>query len=127
MVIMELDGSLDDPSYVRNLPAEERVGNQNVFPFCLGIAGTEVNLMLRYLLAPDWWPLVQQQEHQFVTGETRVGSSVCHVNCSFRQRRAQGDSEEPFYLVDDLSVSRWHKLRRRRSKLFGIEFGKGEL
>ena len=66
MVIMELDGSLDDPSYVRNLPSEERGGNQNVFPFCLGVAGTEVNLMLRYLLAAEWWPLVHRQEHQFV-------------------------------------------------------------
>lgn len=124
MVIMELDGSLDDPSYVRNLPAEERSGNQNVFPFCLGIAGTEVNLMLRYLLAPDWWPLVQQQEHQFVTGETRVGSSVCHVNCSFRQRRAQGDAEEPFYLVEELPVSRLCKLWRKIVRICGKVFAR---
>ena len=91
-------GLLDDPSYVSN-PAEERIANQNVFPFSLGVAGMQVNLMLRYLLAADWWPLVQQQEHQFVTGETRVLGGECHENCSFRKIRARGDAETPSYIV----------------------------
>ena len=99
MVVMELDGSLDDPSYVSNLPPEERDANQNVFPFSLGVAGMEVNLMLRYLLAADWWPLVRQQDYQFVTAETRIINSECHPNCSFLQRRAKGDLENPSYLV----------------------------
>lgn len=51
MVTMELDGSLNDPSYVTNLPNEERESNQNVFPFSLSVAGMKINLMLRYLLA----------------------------------------------------------------------------
>ena len=71
-VIMELDGSLDDPSYVSNLPPDERTGNQNVFPFSQSVAGMEVNLLLRYLIANDWWPPVHQQDYQFVTGQTRV-------------------------------------------------------
>ena len=120
MVIMELDGSLDDPSYVRDLPIEERAGNQNVFPFCLGVAGTEVNLMLRYLLAAEWWPPVNQQEHQFVTGETGTGNTECHVNCSFRQRRALGDVEEPFYLVSERPVASWRALWGRFTKVFDI-------
>ena len=99
LVVMELDGSLDDSSYVSNLPPEERVGNQNVFPFSLGVAGMEVNLMLRYLLAADWWPLVRQQDYQFVTAETRIINEECNPHCSFRQRRAQGDAEYPSYLV----------------------------
>lgn len=122
MVVMELDGSLDDPSYVRNLPIEERVGNQNVFPFCLGVAGTAVNLMLHYLLAQDWWPLVQQQEYQFVTGETRASSSECHSNCSFRRRHAMGDAEEPFYLVEDPQPSRWRALWRTCARVFDKVF-----
>lgn len=121
-VIMELDGSLDDPSYVRNLPADERTGNQNVFPFCLGVAGTEVNLMLRYLLAPEWWPRVQQLEHQFVTGETRAGNFECHVNCSFRERRAQGDTVEPFYLTEDPPVPRRRTMWQRLLKFFDIGY-----
>ena len=100
-VVLELDGSLDDPAYVINLPSEQRQANQNVFPFSLSVAAMEVNLMLRYILASDWWPQVQQQDYQFVTGKTRVINSHCHPNCSFPQRRAQGDSERPFYLTDD--------------------------
>ena len=101
MVVTELDGSLDDPSYIANLPAEERGGNQNVFPFSLGVAGMEVNLMLRCLLAQDWWPPVAQQEYQFLTARTSVSNETCHQHCAFRQRRAQGDAEAPHYLIDD--------------------------
>ena len=108
MVVMELDGSLDDPSYVSNLPPEERVGNQNVFPFSLGVASMEINLMLRYLLAADWWPPVQQQEHQFLTGETSINNGKCHPNCTFIQRKAQGDLEKPFYLTEESRRYQWY-------------------
>ena len=101
MVVMELDGSLDDPSYVRHLSPEERGSNQNVFPFSLGVAGMEVNLMLRYLLALDWWPLVRQQDYQFVTAETRIINDNCQPHCTFIPRRAQGDIENPSYLVKE--------------------------
>ena len=101
MVVMELDGSLDDPSYIGNLPPEEQGGNQNVFPFSLGVAGMEVNLMLRYLLSPDWWPLARQQEYQFVTAETRIINEDCYPSCSFILRRGQGDLENPPYLIEE--------------------------
>ena len=118
MVVMELDGSLDDPSYISNLPSEERVGNQNVFPFSLGVAGMEVNLMLRYLLAADWWPLVRQQDYQFVTARTRIINDECHPNCSFRQRRAQGDAENPSYLIRTAPESWWSKIWHRIVRVF---------
>ena len=118
MVVMELDGSLDDPSYISNLPSEERVGNQNVFPFSLGVAGMEVNLMLRYLLAADWWPLVRQLDYQFVTTETRIINDECHPNCSFRQRRAQGDAEDPSYLIRTPPESLWRSIQQRIVRIF---------
>jgi len=118
MVVMELDGSLDDPSYISNLPPEERGGNQNVFPFSLGVAGMEVNLMLRYLLAADWWPLVRQQDYQFVTAETRIINSECHPSCSFRQRHAQGDAENPPYLIRTPPESWWRTVRQRIVRFF---------
>ena len=124
-VVMELDGSLDDPSYVKNLPSEVRGGNQNVFPFSQSVAGMEVNLMLRYLLANTWWPLVKQQEYQFVTGETRVINRGCDANCSFRPRRAQGDSEKPFYLTgesgelqESTSQTIWQQMIRFFGRIF---------
>ena len=116
MVVMELDGSLDDQSYVVNLPPEQRAGNQNVFPFSQSVAGLEVNLMLRYLLSEDWWPDVRQQEHQFVTGETRVVNEDCQAHCTFRQRRAVGDAAIPFYLTSSGPRSRhsvWRQLWNR--------------
>ena len=45
MVVMELDGSLDDPTYITNLGPDEKVGAQNVFPFSLSAASMEINLM----------------------------------------------------------------------------------
>ena len=120
-VVMELDGSLDDPSYVSNLSPEERRGNQNVFSFSQSVAGMEVNLMLRYILAADWWPAVQQQEHQFVTGETRVTNEQCHPNCSFIQRRTVGDAENPFYLTKTSTESQnpgWRVVWRSLIRIF---------
>ncbi len=122
MVVTELDGSLDDPSYVSNLPPEERTRNQNVFPFSLGVAGMEVNLMLRYLLAADWWPLVRQQDYQFVTAETRIINDKCYPYCSFRKRRARGDAENPYYLVEEKHAeppkSWWHTIWKDIIELF---------
>ena len=131
MVVMELDGSLDDPSYINNLPIEERDTNQNVFPFALSVAGMEVNLMLRYLLAKDWWPLIRQQDYQFVTGEMQVINKDCHPNCSFRQRRAQGDAENPSFLIDTRGIKKktivkkkWQMIWRRIIKIFDTVYSK---
>ena len=99
-VVMELDGSLDNPSYISNLPESERNRNQNVFPFSLSVAAMEVNLMIRYMLSPDWWPLVRQQDYQFVTADLRTINSECDPHCSFREHRLQGDRVTPFYLAE---------------------------
>lgn len=109
MVSAELDGSLDDPSYVSALEAEQRSGNQNVFPFALGAAGMEVNLMLRYLLAREWWPLVKQQEYQFLIGTTRVTNGRCQRHCAFLPRHALGDATAPSYLTTDNYASESNK------------------
>lgn len=123
MVSAELDGSLDDPSYISALEAAHGTRNQNVFPFALGAAAMEVNLMLRYLLAQQWWPAVKQQEYQFLTGKTRVNNGRCHAHCAFVPRHALGDASEPSYLTTDTSASETqttsgvarfiHALRRR--------------
>ena len=126
-VIMELDGSLDDPSYVSNLPESERERNQNVFPFSLSVAGMEVNLMIRYILAADWWPVVRQQDYQFVTAEMRTINEECHPNCAFRERRAKGDAEIPFYLREpstEVPLPLWRAAVRNLLSALGRVFGK---
>jgi len=115
-VVMELDGSLDDPSYVADLPSSARMRNQNVFPFAQSAAAMEVNLMLRYLLSSDWWPIVRQQDYQFVTGKTQVINEHCHQHCTFRQRRGRGDLEQPFYLYErkERLMKYWFVTARKR-------------
>ena len=46
--------------------------------------------MIRYILAADWWPVVRQQDYQFVTGEMRIINEECHPNCNFRQAPCEG-------------------------------------
>lgn len=100
-VSTELDGSLDSPSYIANLPPEERMNNQNVFSFSLSVAAMELNLMFRYLLAEDGWPISQQHDQHFLTGDITITDGTCHPSCEFLKRVAIGDSEKPCYLVDD--------------------------
>ena len=56
MVVLELDGSLDDPSYTHGLDEDLSARNQNVFPFTLSLASMLVNLFLRYIISETWWP-----------------------------------------------------------------------
>ena len=119
LVTSELDGSLDNPTYIANLPPEERERNQNVFPFALSVAGMEVNLMLRYLLFQDWWPPLKDQDYQFVVEEMRLSNGRCHSGCFFPGRESKGDGEAPFYLSESEPVAQppsgptwWTAIRR---------------
>ena len=101
MVILELDGSLDDPSYTQGLSEDLAIRNENVFPFTLSLASMLVNLLLRYIISEDWWPkpVVQQQEQQFVLNTlASIGREDCQEHCAFRAMRERGDAAEPPYL-----------------------------
>ena len=100
MVVSELDGSLDDPSYIATLPQSERGGNQNVFPFGLSLAGMEVNVMLHYLLALEWWPKIRQQDYHFTLGTILPLDGECRVGCEMARRLATGDLAVPPYLKE---------------------------
>ena len=97
-VLQELDGSLDNPSYIAALPLEQRPRNENVFPFSLGSAAMQANLMIRYLIGEDWWPAIGRQEYRYIVGRTSTMSSRCNPHCSFRDRVALGDRTAPSYL-----------------------------
>lgn len=109
-VVTELDGSLDDPSYINNLPASERPQNQNVFPFSLGSASMQTNLMIRYLIGENWWPQIQRQEYKFVSGRTRTTKDQCGVHCSFIEKQGYGNHAQPSYLKRDtkpIRIENW--------------------
>lgn len=99
-VVAELDGSLDDPSYIANLPQDQRPLNQNVFPFSLGCAGMQINQMIRYMLAQDWWPRIQRQEFRLIGGEISRSVAECHKNCEFRKKQGLGSKSKPSYLKE---------------------------
>ena len=102
MVVLELDGSLDDPSYTQGLDEDLSARNQNVFPFTLSLASMLVNLFLRYIISEAWWPkpVVAQQEQQFVLNTlASIGRDDCEEHCAFRAMRATGDAAEPPYLL----------------------------
>ena len=102
MVVLELDGSLDDPSYTQGLDEDFSARNQNVFPFTLSLASMLVNLFLRYIISETWWPkpVVAQQEQQFVLNTlAAIGRDDCEEHCAFRAMRATGDAAEPPYLL----------------------------
>ena len=101
-VVAELDGSLDDPSYIRSLPPEQQPQNQNVFPFALGCAGMQTNLMVRYILAKDWWPSVQRQEYRYISAQTSRSVATCQQNCAFRTRIGLGSIEKPHYVQKNI-------------------------
>ena len=115
MVIAELDGSLDDPSYIATLPDAERGRNQNVFPFSLSLAGMEVNMMLHYFLALDWWPRMRQQDYQFILGTIRLLEGECRPSCEMLRRLAAGDSTVPPYLISAARLGSIPSLPRQLS------------
>lgn len=120
-VVAELDGSLDDPSYIRNLPESQRPQRQNVFPFSLGCAGMQVNLMIRYLIAEQWWPSIQRQEYRFIGGETKRATAECQPHCTFRTRIGLGGYQKPSYLKtisDDLDRTWFDRLMLKIGNLF---------
>lgn len=122
-VSLELEGLLDDPSYISTLPAEAKTSNQNVFPFSLSVAAMEVNLMLRYLLSQSWWPRVRQQDYRFISGDIAITEGECYQGCEFPKRTGMGDSVAPPYLRGCLGrkatfcSSMWHFLMSRLSRL----------
>lgn len=112
--VTELDGSLDNPAYINNLPEEQRGGNQNVFPFSLSVASMEINMMIRYITSQEWWPEVQQQDYHFLTGSIRINSQKCNENCVFRKERvATGNECKPHYITSTQNT----KSRERRKLL----------
>ena len=98
-VVVELDGSLADPVYIKGLGDSGIRQNMNTFPFALGAASMQVNLALRYLLGKGWWPELSRQEYQFIKGVVTREDNSCEEACSFRRMAAMGDASNPPYLL----------------------------
>ena len=129
-VITELEGLLDNPSYISHLPKAQRNRNQNVFPFALSVASMEVNMMIRYITSQEWWPEVQQQDYQFLTGFLKINNQKCNKECIFQKERvAMGNKTQPHYItstrIKTQDESKWYSYIASLIKgLFTKHFGK---
>lgn len=92
--ILEKDGKLDDPSYLKGLDkAEYQEVHENVFPFSSNVASLEVLQLLNLIFGTPGLSNVGQQTYHFVTGELeRDKSQVCDPNCFFPTIQGKGDS-----------------------------------
>ncbi len=113
-VMMERDGSLDDPTYV--IQGAAVPGNENVFPFSANLGSLMVLEMLRSILRERWWPPAPTKLHySYVAGRLMSEIATCHPGCSVAERTGQGDRwAYPF--IDD-PVVREERFRSYRDRL----------
>ena len=119
-VMMERDGSFDDPTYVvRGESAGDGPGNENVFPFSANLGSLMVLEMLRSLLREPWWPRSPTKLHYtYISGRMTPQIVVCRPNCSVAARIGQGDAA-PFPFVDE-PVHREGPTTRRDSRFAAL-------
>lgn len=101
-VVMERDGSLDDPSYIANMGEDdEGLTNQNVFPFSANLASFMVIEMIRILIADDWWKFAGGKiDYKFISGELTSEKAECNKGCSISERVAYGDKDVYPFLIE---------------------------
>lgn len=92
-VVLELDGSLDNPAYIRNMAcANQAPRNQNVFPFSANLATSMVIEMIRLVIAEKWWPDSGGRQHySMIPNQLVVKNLKCNENCSIKEITSYGD------------------------------------
>lgn len=92
-VATEIEGKLDDPSYLRGLPADHRLKrNENVFPFSANLASLEVLQLVALVTGIGGMTDFGVQRYRYLPGtlETDVERS-CRPRCEYVELTAQGD------------------------------------
>jgi len=105
-VTMEIDGSLDNPSYIENLHSKRGFGNENVFPFSQNLSSMEVLMMIHFILSKDWWPKLQRQEYNFLSGTINHDKSLCNKGCYFLNMTGKGNHQIINVLQNDKLIKR---------------------
>ncbi len=93
LVQTEREGRLDDPEYIRGLPADHALRrNENVFPFSMSVASFEVLQFVRMVIAPGGLADVGGDDYQFVLGRHLREYNACREGCWYTTRfLARGD------------------------------------
>ena len=100
-VVLERDGSLDDPAYVRRQGDVRTPTNQNVFPFSANLASLMAIEMVRLTVAETWWPDPGDKlSYSLIPGRLRAAHERCEDACSVSEGTALGDRYRYPFLVD---------------------------
>ena len=101
-VVMERDGSLDDPSYVRQRTRSSgETRNQNVFPFSASVASHMVLEMVRLIAREDWWPAASGKLHySFIPNRLSTERASCRPHCSVQRTLAEGDRVRYPFIIE---------------------------
>jgi len=100
-VVMERDGSLDDPSYVRRQRSGDGRRNQNVFPFSANVASYMILEMIRLVAGEAWWPTVAGKLHySFIPNRLSTEHAACKEHCSVQAKLAAGDHATYPFIID---------------------------
>ncbi len=105
-VSMELDGSLENPSYIESLHSKQGQGNANVFPFSQNLSSMEVLMMIRFLLSQNWWPKLNSIKYNFLSGQTDKDEFSCNKGCYFLDIVGKGDLNHVKVLQEDIKIRR---------------------
>lgn len=92
-VATEIEGKLDDPSYLRGLPADHRLKrNENVFPFSANLASLEILQAIALVTGIGGIADFGIQRYRYVPGtlESDV-ERTCRVDCDYMNLIAEGD------------------------------------
>ncbi len=117
-VMMELDGSRGDPSYIRT--PDGRTGGENVFNLSLAVGSELLNIVVRMLVADGWWPQQRGLERNLVTGRIKTQDGQCWEGCTIRRESWMGDMAEAIPYIDAGRLRRTlgDALRRRWRNTF---------
>lgn len=93
LVQVEREGRLDDPEYIRGLPADRALlRDENVFPFSMSVASFEVLQFVRMVVAPGGLADVGGDDYQFVLGRHVRDYQACREDCWYATRfEGRGD------------------------------------
>ena len=102
-VVMEKDGSLDDPTYIRGLEESgEAQTNQNVFPFSANLASLMVIEMVRLVISADWWPdSGGKVYYSLIPNLLEHEQAMCDVNCSVNEKLTMGNAYSYNFILKD--------------------------
>lgn len=101
-VATEIEGKLDDPSYLQGLPNEHHFKrNENVFPFSANLASLEVLQLVALVTGIAGITDFGIQRFRYIPGILDTDTErVCRYDCEFVQLTAQGDRHFSLYGKD---------------------------